>query len=110
MEILNLGQLLNLVTNEKKVKIRTLEKFHKSLITNAYGIIFNRTCIKERLLPNFTNIYTYILGWPLGIGNFQKLKIMLLPPPYLVPIIKKINCDILAQSDNSKATLKHFEI
>ena len=29
------------------------------------------------------------LGWPLalGIGNFQKLKIMLLPPPYLVPII-----------------------
>ena len=43
MEILNLGQLLNLVTNVTKVKIRRLEKLHKSLITNAYAIIFNRT-------------------------------------------------------------------
>ena len=60
MEILNLGQLLNLVTNVTKIKIRELEKLHKSLITNAYGIIFNRTCINERLLPNFTNIYIYI--------------------------------------------------
>ena len=34
------------------------------------------------------------LGWLLGIGNFQNLKIMLLPPPYLFPIIKKINCAI----------------
>ena len=45
MEISNLGQLLNLVTNETKVKIRTLEKLHKSLINNAYGIIFNRIYI-----------------------------------------------------------------
>ena len=44
MEILNLGQLLNLVTNVTKVKIRC-EKLHKSLITNAYGIIFNRIYI-----------------------------------------------------------------
>ena len=57
MKILNLGKLLNLVTNITKVKIRRLEKLHKSLITNAYAIIFNRTCINERLLPNFTNIY-----------------------------------------------------
>ena len=35
-----------------------------------------------------------MLGWPLGIGNFQKLKIMLLPPPYLVPIVKNVNCAI----------------
>ena len=28
-----------------KVKIRRLEKLHKSLITNAFGIIFNRTYI-----------------------------------------------------------------
>ena len=45
MEILNLGQLLNLVTNVTKVKIRRLEKLHKYLITNAYGIIFNRIYI-----------------------------------------------------------------
>ena len=45
MEILNLGQLLNLVTNVTKVKIRRLEKLQKSLITNAYGIIFNSTHI-----------------------------------------------------------------
>ena len=42
MEILNLGQLLNLVTNVTKVKIR-LKKLQKSLIGNAYGIILNRT-------------------------------------------------------------------
>ena len=35
MEILNLGQLLNLVTNVTKEKRRRLEKLHKSLITNA---------------------------------------------------------------------------
>ena len=50
MEILNLGQLLNLVTNETKVKIRTLEKLHKSLITNAYGIIFDRTHIYKQMI------------------------------------------------------------
>ena len=59
MEILILGQLLNLVTNLTKVKIRRLEKLHKYLITNAYDIIFNRTCINERLLPNFAYIYIY---------------------------------------------------
>ena len=34
-EILNLGQLLNLVTNVTKVKISRLEKLNKSIITNA---------------------------------------------------------------------------
>ena len=46
MEILNRGQLLNLVTNVTNVKIR-LEKLYKYkfLITNAYGIICNRIYI-----------------------------------------------------------------
>ena len=62
MEILIIGQLLNLVTNLTKVKIRRLEKLHKYLITNAYDIVFNRTCINERLLPNFAYIYIFSSG------------------------------------------------
>ena len=36
-------------------------------------------------------MYVQYVQWPLGKGNFQKIKIMLLPPPYLVLMIKKIN-------------------
>ena len=91
---LSFGQLLHLLdSDDLKNKIRNYEKQKKQIISAKYGIIFNQTCLNEGLYPTFTNIYIciYILGWPLGIGNFQKLKIMLLPPPYLVPIINKTN-------------------
>ena len=78
MEILNLGKLLNLVTNVTKVKIRRLEKLHKSLITNAYDIIFNRTCMNERLLPNFTNIYIYITKKNRYLLDFFHYEVLLL--------------------------------
>ena len=54
---LNIGQLLNL-----KLKL------NKSFVNNKYGISFNKICINEGLLPNYTNIYIYInnhVSWPL---------------------------------------------
>ena len=57
---LNLGQILFMLPTEIKIKIRKLEKAHNVFINNKYGIIFNETCIKEGLLPKYTNISIYI--------------------------------------------------
>ena len=53
---LNLGQILFMLLMEIKNKIRKLEKAHNVFINNKYGIIFNETCIKEGLLPKYTNL------------------------------------------------------
>ena len=55
---LNLGQILFMLPTEVKIKIRQLEKAHNIFINNKYGIIFNETCIKEGLLPKYTNTHT----------------------------------------------------
>ena len=58
---LNLGGILFMLPTEIKNKIRKLEKAHNVFINNKYGIIFNETCIKERLLPKYTtDIYIYV--------------------------------------------------
>ena len=57
---LNIGQLLNLLDNVNKNYVRKLEKLNKSFVNNKYGIYFNKICIDEELLPNYTNIYIYI--------------------------------------------------
>ena len=54
LKILILGQLLNLVTNVMKAKIR-LEKVPKSLITNVYGIIFDSTYVYKHIFTNYIN-------------------------------------------------------
>ena len=57
---LNIGQLLNLLDNVNKNYVRKFEKLNKSFVNNKYGISFNKSCINEELLPNYTNIYIYI--------------------------------------------------
>ena len=57
---LNLGHILFMLPTEIKNEIRKLEKAHNVFINNKYGIIFNETCIKEGLLPKYTNNYIYI--------------------------------------------------
>ena len=54
---LNLGQILFMLPPEIKNKIKKLKKAHNVFINNKYGIIFNETCIKEGLLPKYTNVY-----------------------------------------------------
>ena len=56
---LNIEQLLNLLDIANKNHVRKSEKLNKSFVKNKYGISFNKICINERLLPNYTNIYIY---------------------------------------------------
>ena len=57
---LNIGQLLNLLDNVNKNYVRKLKKVNKSFVNNKYGLYFNKICINEGLLPNYTNVYIYI--------------------------------------------------
>ena len=57
---LNIGKLLNLLDYVNKNYVMKLEKLNKSFVNNKYGISFNKICINEGLLPNYTNIYIYI--------------------------------------------------
>ena len=52
----NIGQLLYRLSFSKKKIVRDMEKVNKKLIQNKYDILFNETCIKEELLPNYTNL------------------------------------------------------
>ena len=52
----NFGQLLSLLSNENKKKFRRLEKLKENFIKNKFGIIFNKTCLNEGLLPKYTNL------------------------------------------------------
>jgi len=57
---MNLGELIyNLDYNNKKL-IRKIENLNKKLNNINNSIVFNELCIKEELLPKFTNIYIYI--------------------------------------------------
>ena len=56
---LNIGQLLNLLDNVNKNYVRKLENLKKNFVNNKYGISFNKICMNEGLLPNYTNIYIY---------------------------------------------------
>ena len=53
---MNLGELIyNLDYNNKKL-IRKIENLNKKLNNINNSIVFNELCIKEELLPKFTNI------------------------------------------------------
>ena len=36
--------------------MRCAERLNRKIVSLTYGVIFNKTCIYERLLPNYTNI------------------------------------------------------
>ena len=56
---MKIGQLIFDLPDEKK-KIRRIEKINKKITFVKSSLVFNRTCIKENLLPKYTNIYIYI--------------------------------------------------
>ena len=50
-----------LQNDQRKIKlIRKYENTQKKLINNECAILFNKTCINERLLPKYIYIYIYI--------------------------------------------------
>ena len=55
----NIGTILNSFSYTDKKLIRRIESLEKKSINHFYAVIFNEKCIKENLLPSFTNITTY---------------------------------------------------
>ena len=50
-----------LQNDQRKIKlIRKYENTQKKIINNESAILFNKTCINERLLPKYIYIYIYI--------------------------------------------------
>ena len=49
--------ILNLVSPENKSLFRRLENFEKNKVSNQLHREFNQICLKENLLPKYTNIH-----------------------------------------------------
>ena len=59
---MNFAELIfNIPMNERKI-IRKIEKIEKKIIDNKYALVFNQTCIKENILPIYTNIKIHDLA------------------------------------------------
>ena len=43
-----------------RAQFRQLENLEKKIIKNKWSTAFNKTYIKEKLLPNYTRIYIHI--------------------------------------------------
>ena len=56
---MKIGQVIFHLPAEKKQKIRKIEKINKKIASVKSSLVFNRTCIKENLLPKYTNISTH---------------------------------------------------
>ena len=51
--------VLRLLSPEERRIFRNVENIKKKITNASFAVIFNRTCIRENLLPNFTNIRLY---------------------------------------------------
>ena len=58
--IATFGQLLFELTFEQRNCVRSYENEAKKLINAKHAVVFNEVCIKENLLPKYSNIYIYI--------------------------------------------------
>ena len=56
----NFGVLLNQLGPNQKSLVRNIERLDKKIVNINNGVKFLQTCIIEKLLPNFTDIYIYI--------------------------------------------------
>ena len=53
---LNFGQLLGALTSQKRELIRKIEKHHQKINNAEIAVAFNLVCLKENLLPGYTDI------------------------------------------------------
>ena len=56
----NFENFLFLFNQETGRLIRNIENIEKKLINCQLGVVFNKTCLNEYILPIYTNIYIYI--------------------------------------------------
>ena len=55
----NFGELLFTFEEQERRIIRNLESTHRKKVNCHYAVVFNETCLRENLLPSFTNIRLY---------------------------------------------------
>ena len=53
----DLGSLIHTLPPEQRKEVRDLEKVFVRRCKNECSLLFNSTCIKENLLPNYSNLY-----------------------------------------------------
>ena len=58
-ETLQIGSLIHKLREVEKQTVRSIERLNKKLINNRYAVIFNEFCIKENLLPRYTDFKLY---------------------------------------------------
>ena len=56
---MDLGRLVFNLPLEYKTSIRKLEKTIKKIVDTESALVFNQTCLKENILPKYTNINTH---------------------------------------------------
>ena len=54
---LSFGSLLFNLPAERRKEVRNLEKISNKIIKTKCSQLFNSTCLKEDILPKYTNIY-----------------------------------------------------
>ena len=54
-EIFNVRELFNFLNDDQINVFRSTEKINKKMVSLTYSIIFNETCLRERLLPTYIN-------------------------------------------------------
>ena len=59
MSMVSLGTLLFELPAERRKPVRELEKVSLKIIKLKCSLLFNSTCLKEDILPNYSNIYKY---------------------------------------------------
>ena len=53
------GELLNEYDQQQRKIVRQIESTQKKIINAKLAVVFNNECLKNNLLPKFTNIYIY---------------------------------------------------
>ena len=56
---MNFIQAIYRLPEQIKKIYRSIEKYENKLIRNKWSNIFNKTCLEEENLPNYTRIYIY---------------------------------------------------
>ena len=57
---MNIGNLIFTLPAWQKTLVRKTEKENKKIANTESSLVYNTTCLKENLLPTYTNIYIYI--------------------------------------------------
>ena len=52
---MTLGELLFPLPNDTRKLFRKLENLEKKIINNNWSSVFNKTCLKNNLLPKYVN-------------------------------------------------------